>query len=171
LSSIAVSRPYALSLTGVGEAEQVNNAFISSDFFTVLGVKPLLGRTFVQGEDEIGAAPVALVSEGFWKRKLGSAPDVVGKSLTLDGRDYKVVGVISPDFHLFHDRDLYVPIGQWNNPILPNRGAGLGMHGKSDASSPESPSNRRRPTWIWSLETSPKLIPTPTRELGQSWFR
>jgi len=129
MSAIAVSRPYALSLTGVGEAEQVSNEFISSDFFTVLGVKPLLGRTFVQGEDEIGAAPVVLVTEGFWKRKLGSAPDIVGKSLTLDGRSYTVVGVIPASFHLFHDRDLYVPIGQWNNPILPNRTAGLGMHG------------------------------------------
>ena len=129
LSAIAVSRPYALSLTGVGEAEQVDNEFISSDFFTVLGVKPLLGRTFAAGEDEIGAAPVVLVSEGFWKRKLGSTPDIVGKSLTLDGRSYTVVGVIPANFHLFRDRDLYVPIGQWNNPILPNRAAGLGMHG------------------------------------------
>ena len=128
-SAIAVSRPYALSLTGVGEAEQVDNDFISSDFFTVLGVKPLLGRTFVQGEDEIGAAPVVLVSEGFWKRKLGASPEVLGKSLTLDGRSYTVVGVIPAGFHLFHDYAVYVPIGQWNNPLLPDRGAGLGLHG------------------------------------------
>jgi predicted permease len=128
-SAIAVSRPYAVSLTGVGEAEQVDNDFISSDFFTVLGVKPLLGRTFAPGEDEIGAAPVALVSEGFWKRKLGGAPDVLGTSLTLDGRRYTVVGVIPETFHLFHDYALYLPIGQWSNPILTSRGAGLGMHG------------------------------------------
>lgn len=129
LSSIAVSRPYALSLTGVGEAEQVDNEFISSDFFTVLGVKPLLGRTFAQGEDEIGAAPVVLVSEGLWKRKLSGSSDVVGSSITLDGRSYTVVGVIPASFHLFHDRDVYVPIGQWNNPVLTNRAAGLGLHG------------------------------------------
>jgi putative ABC transport system permease protein len=128
-SAIAVSRPYAVSLTGIGDAEQVDNDFISSDFFTVLGVKPLLGRTFLTGEDEIGAAPVALVSEGFWKRKLGGPPDVVGMSLTLDGRRYTVVGVIPESFHLFHDYALYLPIGQWNNPVLTNRGAGLGMHG------------------------------------------
>jgi predicted permease len=129
LSAIAVSRPYAVSLTGVGEAEQVDNDFTSSDFFAVLGVKPLLGRTFATGEDQIGAAPVVLLSEGFWKRKLGAAPDVLGTSLTLDGRRYTVVGVIPESFHLFHDYAMYLPIGQWNNPILPNRGAGLGMHG------------------------------------------
>jgi predicted permease len=128
-SAIAVSRPYALSLTGVGEAEQVDNEFISSDYFSVLGVKPLLGRTFGYGEDEIGAAPVVLVSEGLWKRKLGSAPDIVGKSLALDGRSYTVVGVIPANFRLFHDRDVFVPIGQWNNPVLTNRTAGLGLHG------------------------------------------
>jgi predicted permease len=128
-SAIAVARPFAVSLTGVGEAEQVDNDYISSDFFTVLGVKPFLGRTFLPGEDEIGAAPVALVSEGFWKRKLGGEPNVLGTSLTLDGRRYTVVGVIPESFHLFHDYALYLPIGQWSNPILPNRGAGLGMHG------------------------------------------
>jgi len=52
-SAMAVSRPYALSLTGLGEAEQVDNEFISSDYFTVLGVRPLLGRLFVNGEDEL----------------------------------------------------------------------------------------------------------------------
>ena len=61
MSSIAVSRPYALSLTDVGRAEQVDNEFISSDFFTVLGVKPLLGRTFVQSEDE-GSWPTCFMA-------------------------------------------------------------------------------------------------------------
>src|SRR6516165_11375724 len=57
-AAMAVSRPYALSLTGVGEAEQVGVDFISSDFFSILGVKPIMGRIFATGEDEIGAAPV-----------------------------------------------------------------------------------------------------------------
>jgi predicted permease len=128
-SAIAVSRPYPLSLTGVGDPEQVDNDFTSSDFFAVLGVKPLMGRTFAAGEDEIGAAPVVLVTEGFWKRKLGASPAVLGTSITLDGRSYTVVGVIPASFHLLHDYAVYVPIGQWNNPLLPSRGAGLGMHG------------------------------------------
>jgi predicted permease len=132
-SAMAVARPNAFSLTGVGEAEQVNGEFVSSDFFPLLGMKPLIGRTFAPDEDQIGAAPLALVSEGFWKRKLGSAPDVLGKALTLDGKQYAIVGVIPASFHLlipsFRDSAVYVPIGQWNNNLLTNRGAGLGIHG------------------------------------------
>ncbi len=132
-SAMAIARSYAFSLTGRGAAEQVNAEFISSDFFPLLGVNPLMGRTFAAGEDQIGAAPLALVSEGFWKRKLEAAPDVMGKGLTLDGRNYTIVGVIPASFHLripsFRDREVYVPIGQWSNPILTSRGAGLGIHG------------------------------------------
>jgi predicted permease len=131
--SMAVSRGYSLSLTGLGEAEQVGVEFISADFFPLLRVKPVIGRVFEPGEDEIGAAPVALVSEGFWQRKLSSAHDVLGKSLTLNGKNYTIVGMIPSSFHLllpsFRERELYVPIGQWNNPLLPKREAGLGIHG------------------------------------------
>ncbi|HEU0368925.1 MAG TPA: ABC transporter permease, partial [Candidatus Acidoferrum sp.] len=81
-SSMAISRGYAFSLTGVGEAEQVRARFISSDFFSIVGVNPVLGRTFAPGEDEIGAAPIVLITAGFWKRKFGSSPDVLGKTLT-----------------------------------------------------------------------------------------
>ena len=128
-AAMAVSRPYALSLTGVGEAEQVDNNFISSDYFAILGVKPRLGRLFAKGEDEIGAAPVVLVSEGLWKRKLGGSPEVLGTSVTLDGRAYTVVGVIPASFHLLRDFAVYVPIGQWANTLLNDRAAGLGLHG------------------------------------------
>jgi MacB-like periplasmic core domain len=115
-SAMAVARPNAFSLTGAGEAEQINSQYVSSDFFSLLGVKPLLGRTFAPGEDQVGAAPLALVSEGFWKRKLGAEPDVLGKSLTLDGSPYTIVGVIPASFHLtipsFTESEVYVPIGQ-----------------------------------------------------------
>jgi predicted permease len=132
-SSMAVSRPYAFSLTGSGQAEQVVGGFVSSDFFPILGVNPVVGRTFVKGEDEVGAAPVALISAGIWQRKFGSAADILGKNITLDGKGYTVVGVIPSSFHLlipgFRDGDVYAPIGQWSNPLLLKRGAGLGIHG------------------------------------------
>jgi predicted permease len=132
-SSMAIARRINFSLTGVGEAEQVHARFISSDFFSTVGVNPVLGRDFAPGEDEIGAAPIALISAGLWKRKFGSSPDVLGKSLTLDGRNYTIVGVVPANFDLFLKSfqlaEIYVPIGQWNNPMLPKRGAGLGVHG------------------------------------------
>jgi predicted permease len=132
-SSMAISRTYAFSLTGVGEGEQVNGEFVSSEFFPVLGVDPVLGRTFAKGEDQVAAGPVALISAGLWQRKFSSASDILGKSITLDARDYTIVGVIPASFHLsipgFRDGDVYVPIGQWSNPLLLKRGAGLGIHG------------------------------------------
>jgi len=132
-SSVALARTYGFSLTGIGEAEQVSAEFISSDFFSVLGVTPMIGRTFTQDEERIGAGPVALISEGLWRRKFSAAPDILGKNITLDARDYTIVGVISAGFHLaipgFQDSQVYAPIGQLNNPLLLKRGAGLGFHG------------------------------------------
>jgi len=132
-SSMAVSRPYSFILTGAGEAERVPAQFISSDFFSLLGVNPVIGRFFAPGEDEVGAAPIALIGAGFWKRKFGSSPDVLGKGITLDGRSYSIVGVVSGNIDLtvrtFRPSEVYVPIGQWSNNLLLNRAAGLGIHG------------------------------------------
>jgi predicted permease len=132
-SAMAIARGYAYSLTGRGEPEQVRAQFISSDFFSVLGVQPVLGRTFAPGEDVIGGPPLAIIGAGLWKRKLGSSPDVLGQALTLDGKDYTIVGVIPASFDLFlrsaNITEVYVPIGQWSNPLLNRRGAGLGIHG------------------------------------------
>jgi predicted permease len=117
-------------LTGVGEAEQVDAIFVSSEFFEQLGVNPVLGRMFAPGEDRIGAAPTVMITAGFWKRKFGSAPDVLSKSLTLDGGDYTIIGVTPATFDLLgslRTGEVYVPIGQWNNPVLMNRAAGLGI--------------------------------------------
>lgn len=133
-SAMAISRGSAFSLTGAGEAIQVTGEFVTSDYFTVLGTKPLLGRTFTPGEDEIGAAPIAVIGEGLWQRKFASAPDIVGKLVTLDGRGFTIVGVIPASFHFAlgnfgSQRDIYAPVGQWNNNLLNSRGAGLGFHG------------------------------------------
>ena len=132
-SSMAIARLYGFSLTRAGEPEQINGELVSSDFFPTLGVNPVLGRSFAAGEDEVGAEPVAMISAGLWQRKFSSAPDILSKTLTLDGKNYSIVGVIPASFHLrvpgFRDGDIYVPIGQWNNPLLLTRGAGLGIHG------------------------------------------
>ena len=132
-STMGAYRPYSYSLTGLGDAEQLRAGLLSSDFFTVLGVKPVIGRAFAPGEDAIGSAPIAMISSGLWKRKFGSSPDVLGKSLTLDGKNYTIVGVIPASFDLalysLRNSDVYVPLGQWSNPLLAKRGAGLGIHG------------------------------------------
>ena len=133
LSSAAVSRSYSFSLTNLGGAEQIQGQFVTSDFFSILGVRPVMGRSFAPDDDQTGAAPVAMVSAGFWKRKLSGEPDVVGKSLTLDGREFTIIGVIPSEFDLkidsFSTSDVYAPVVQWNNNLLFDRGAGLGFHG------------------------------------------
>jgi predicted permease len=93
----------------------------------------MLGRLFAPGEDEIGRSPIVLIGAGFWARKFASRPEVLGKSLTLDGRDFTIIGVVPEDFDLsvgnFVAGDVYVPVGQWQNPALNYRFAGLGLHG------------------------------------------
>ncbi|MGH9711967.1 MAG: ADOP family duplicated permease [Candidatus Acidiferrales bacterium] len=132
-SSMAISRSISFSLTGTGEAEQLGAELLSSDYFSLLGVTPMIGRMFDPGEDEVGAAPVALISAGLWKRKFGSSPEAVGRTITLDGGSFTIVGVIPANFDLllrsFRNSEVYVPIGQWKNNFLLNRGAGLGIHG------------------------------------------
>lgn len=132
-SSMAVSRVFSFSLIGAGEPEQVDGDLVSSDFFSILGVRPVMGRVFMAGEDEVGAAPVALIGEDLWRRKFSSSPDILGKSIRLGPKGYTVVGIIPASFHLrlpsFRDGQIFVPAGQWDNPLLMNRGAGLGFHG------------------------------------------
>jgi predicted permease len=128
-SSMAISRGFAFSLIGAGEAERVTARLVSADFFSVLEVKPAMGRAFAPGEDEPGAGPVAMISADLWQRKFGAAQDVVSKSVTLDDKTYTIIGVTPADFSLFRGTAVYVPIGQWNNPALKIRGAGLGLHG------------------------------------------
>jgi predicted permease len=126
-------RNFSFTLTGTGEAEQIRSQLISTDFLPLFGVKPVIGRFFSEGEDEIGAAPAAVISAGFWERKFGSSPDALGKPITLDGRSYSIVGVVPASFKLqvgwFRASEIYVPIGQWNNPLLKSRAGGLGLHG------------------------------------------
>jgi predicted permease len=132
LASIAAYRPDSFSLTGSGEAEQVPGEMLSAGFFSTLGVKPLIGREFTSQEDQLGAGRVALVSSGFWKRKLASSPDVLGRRIILDGEGYTIIGVVPANFHLtlpnFNDnRDVFVPIAQWTYPYFRDRSYALGM--------------------------------------------
>jgi predicted permease len=120
----------SLVLSGLGDAEQLNAVMLTCGFFEQLAVSPLIGRTFTQDEEKIGAAPTVLLAARLWKRKFASDPTVLGKSITLDGRAYTVVGVIPAQFDLlgnFRNTDIYIPIGQWGNPALMSRSAGLGI--------------------------------------------
>ena len=128
-SAMAISRRTSFSLIGTGEAEQIDGRWVSAVFFSMLGVKPALGRGFEPGEDERGAVPVVVISPDLSQRKFSGAPDVLGQSLTLEDKSYTIVGVLPASFTMYRGIDVYVPIGQWDTPALRSRSAGLGLHG------------------------------------------
>lgn len=110
-ASMAIYRHEDYDLTGSGRAMRVNGLMVSAAFLTTLGVHPARGRDFNAGNDRLGAPPVVLLSDGFWHRRYGGDPDVMGKSLLLDGIDYTVAGVLPPGFSFYGvDRDVFVPV-------------------------------------------------------------
>src|SRR5215213_8222196 len=96
--SMAAFSDQRLNLTGSGEPEEVAVQFATPDLFKVLGVEPLHGRVLVEDDGNQGTAGVVL-SYGFWKRRFGGDPGLVGKSITLNGEPFDVVGVMPPSFH------------------------------------------------------------------------
>jgi predicted permease len=128
-SSLAMYRNRDMNFIGKDKSERVTSYMISADFFSTLGVAPILGRNFSADDDHVGAAPVVLLGAGFWKRTFGSSPDVIGKTITLNATSYEIVGVIPPDFSFYgHDRDVYTPIGQWNDKSFRDRRIDLSAH-------------------------------------------
>jgi len=88
-----------LTYTGGAEPLRVRGTPVTAEFFSVLGVSPTLGRAFAPGEDEPGHERVVVVSHRFWQEHLGADPQAIGRSLTLEGIGYVIVGVLPPDFH------------------------------------------------------------------------
>jgi predicted permease len=128
-SSMAMYRNEDYNFTGKDEAERLSGYMISAGFFSTLGVKPILGRTFRSEEDQVGAAPVVILGGGFWKRNFASSRDILGKRVILNGASYTVVGVIPAGFTFYgHDRDVYTPIGQWNDPSFRDRRINMSAH-------------------------------------------
>ena len=129
LSSMAIYRGQDYNVMGTAEAERLSGYMISADFFPTLGVQPVAGRTFRSDDDQVGAAPVVILGGRLWARKFGSSPGVIGKSLLLNGTSYTIVGVVPAEFTLYgHDRDVYTPIGQWNDPSFRDRRISVSAH-------------------------------------------
>ena len=131
-SSMAAFRGDNMNLTGIGDAERVRMEMVSATFFPTIGVQPVVGRVFTEDEDRLGGAPVALISGGLWKRKFGSSPDVVGKSMTLNAQAYTIVGVIPANFQYHNDNffrncEVFIPIGQWTEKLFWDRRTAMGM--------------------------------------------
>jgi len=90
--NLAAENVFAFTLTGLGDAVQLFGGKVTSNYFDVLGVRPIRGRNFLPNEEE--AADVAMVTENFWRKRMGGDPNVIGRSITLDGVAHTIVGVL-----------------------------------------------------------------------------
>ena len=105
------------NLTGAGDPERLHGRMVSASAFSVLGVAPLVGRTFTADEDRPGGKPVAVISESLWRRRFGADTGVLGRTLTLNGAVYTVIGVLPASFQFpfafaSFAEDVAVPLGQ-----------------------------------------------------------
>ena len=111
----SVGRGYNLSASGSSrEPEQVPGLRVSANFFSVLGVQPFLGRTFLPEEEIRGKDHEVILSYGLWQRRYGADRSLVGKTIKVDGEDFTVVGVMPREFHWEFwsgHRQLWVPVG------------------------------------------------------------
>ena len=129
-STAAYREMGGVTLSGNGEPEVVTGQMVSSGFFEILGITPVLGRTFSADEDRLGANPTVMISEGLWKRKFASDPKVLGKTILLDGQGRTMIGIVPASFRLkmwnFEHGDVYEPIGEYSQPQFRNRNASWG---------------------------------------------
>jgi len=107
-----------MNLAGDGQPQELEVKIVTANFFSLLGMRPLVGRTFLPEEDRAGAPHVVLLSRGLWVRRYGAHPQIVGRPILLSGEKYVIVGVMPPGFD-FPDRvDVWIPMAfsaeQWH---------------------------------------------------------
>jgi predicted permease len=90
-------------------AERIDLAQTNADFFDVFGITPQYGRLFIPQDEQAGHEPVVVVSHALWQRRFGSDPSLVGKSITLDGKNYNVIGIAPPGFQYPDKTELWLP--------------------------------------------------------------
>jgi putative ABC transport system permease protein len=101
------------TLSGRTEPERVRGALITRDYFELFDSRPRLGRFFSDAEQQKGGTPVCMISEQMWKQEFGSEFSIFGKSLTLDGKSYQIVGIVpadAPDFRSMPKTDVWLPL-------------------------------------------------------------
>src|SRR5262249_5673181 len=115
---------YGYVMTGSGEPVQLESARVSADFFSTLGISPLLGRVFTEEDDRPGAARVVILSHRLWQERFYSDPAIVGRVITLGQLDFTIIGVMARDFEFPRGADVWTPLLSTMNPrTAENRGA------------------------------------------------
>lgn len=107
---VAAFRPGAFTMTGSGEPERIQGAFTTANFFDVMGLKPVLGRVYTAENEQEGHGAVVVLSYGLWQQKFGGAPDVLGKTMTLNGLPHEIIGVMPADLRVPATAQLWRPL-------------------------------------------------------------
>jgi putative ABC transport system permease protein len=110
-AAMSVINNVNFNLSGVAQPESIDGYAVSPNFLALLGVRPVLGRDLLPSEERPGTAPVILLSYQLWQSHLGGDPGVIGRSITLDGRSFSIVGILPPTFRFLDTTDVIVPIG------------------------------------------------------------
>ncbi|MGH8495916.1 MAG: ABC transporter permease [Gammaproteobacteria bacterium] len=111
------------ALTGIGEAQRVGGSAVTAGFFPALGATPLLGRPISAAETEAGQERVVVLSHGLWQRYFGADPEILERTVQLEGRDYTVIGVMPPGFEYPAGAELWVPLAFSEEELATQRGA------------------------------------------------
>jgi putative ABC transport system permease protein len=101
---------YRPNLTGDGEPEELTGAVVTANFFSVLGVSPVIGRGFAPEEEQPGSDQVVVLSDGLWKRRFGGDPGIVGQKIMLSGNPHDVIGVMPPGFQFPSKAEIWRPL-------------------------------------------------------------
>ena len=124
LEDVAFFQTQSVNVTGGERPDRVRGAFVSANYFRFFNLNPIVGRTFVEGEDRQGAPKLAVVNEKMWRERLNADPNLNDKKLTLNGETYSVIGVVTGKFkHPFDPEvELWMPVA--NFPGNTNERAG-----------------------------------------------
>src|SRR3954447_383293 len=129
-AALAIVQRGDFTLSGAGAAEKIRGGLVSHQFFAVIGLNPVLGRPFNAEEDRVGAGKVIVIRESLWRRKFAAMPDVLGKSITIDGQLYTVVGVMPDEIITPSRAEFWAPITPFSTePNWQKRGNQPGLFG------------------------------------------
>ncbi|HKA20390.1 MAG TPA: ABC transporter permease [Blastocatellia bacterium] len=157
-----------VNLSGGNEPEFVSGVRVSADFFRVLGVHPAIGRDFSDEEDSPSGERVVILTDGLWRRRFGGDPQIPGKTVAINSRDYTVVGVMPPGFRYGEHIDLLVPMR--TNPASREEGHNYTVLGRikpgvsreqaaADMSIVFAKFKEAFPTMLWRNEEGIRLTP------------
>jgi len=125
-SEVSVVWPVSVNLTGAKEPQRLELLAVSPNYFSMLGATPQIGRLFGSQDVARGFAPVAVISDGLWRRSFGADPNVLGRTLQLDNDPYQIIGVASADFRhpgrtVSGDVEVWATAGFTGDPFTPDR--------------------------------------------------